>query len=366
MKVNFVNIKAQYVECRSELDIAYNRVMESGRYILGQECADFEEEYLDFTGAKYCVSVGSGLDALKLLLAGYGIGIGDEVIAPANTFIATALAVSAVGATIVLVDPSENTYNIDVANVEKAITGRTKAILGVHLYGAAFDIAGLKALSRERGVLLLEDAAQAHGALSKGKKVGSICDGAAFSFYPGKNLGAFGDGGAITTNNKAVADKVRMLRNYGSKEKYIHELAGENSRLDELQASFLRVKLNYINKWNDARRKIAQDYISRIDNRYIELPTSQSVNESVWHLFVLKCKYRAKLMAFLVEKGVEVMIHYPVPIYKQLAYKDMFSKGEGHPVTNKLSSEILSIPLHPHMLKNEVDWVIEVINQFRP
>jgi len=365
MTIPFVDIRASYSELADEFDTAFKRVMRSGLYILGDEVEAFEEEFSHYCCAQFCLGVGNGLDALRLILQGYEIGLGDEVIVPSNTFIASFLAISDVGAIPVPVDPNPLTYNIDVSNVEAAITNRTKAIMAVHLYGQPASMDGLVSLANKYGIKLIEDAAQAHGAKYNGGSVGSFGDAAGFSFYPGKNLGAFGDGGAVVTNDEVLTEKIRLLRSYGSKRKYEHELQGVNSRLDELQAAFLRIKLRYLDEWNGRRRDIAQAYdkkLSGIDG--IVTPHVPEGVESVWHLYVIQAKERQRLEAYLSENGVQTMIHYPVPTHLSNAYAEMGWKKGSFPVAERLADKIISLPMGPHLEMSSVDVVVNLVRDF--
>lgn len=365
MKVAFATVVPIHKEIKSELDKAYNRVLSKGWFIQGQECDKFEKEYAEYIGTQYCVGVATGLDAIFLLLKAMRIGKGDEVIIPSNTFIATALAISYVGAVPVFVEPEIETYNIDVNRIEDKITKRTKAIIAVHLQGRTADIDAIYNIAEKYGLKLIEDAAQAHGSRYKGKMAGSLSDAAAFSFYPGKNLGALGDGGCITTNNKEIADKVRILGNYGSDYKYHHVYRGVNSRLDEIQAAFLRVKLHYLDKWNVERRRIADRYLSEIKNSAIRLPLESTREyEHIYHIFAIRCDRRNELEQYLTEKGIGVMKHYPIPMHMQQAYEDLDIIEGDLPIAEEISRTILSIPLYYGMTNDEISYVIQMINEF--
>ena len=364
MKVPFLDLKALYHETKVEMDLAYNRVMESGHFIHGSECRNFEAEFASYCESKFCIGVGNGLDALKLILEAYNVGANDEVIVPSNTFIATWLAVSQVGAIPVPVEPDKQTYNIDSALIEQAITPRTKAIIVVHLYGQPADMDPINLLAKKHDLIVIEDAAQAHGALYKGKKVGSLGHAAGFSFYPGKNLGAIGDGGAVTTNDNSIAEKIRMLSNYGSRVKYINEVKGTNSRLDELQAAFLRVKLRSLDAWNQQRRVVADFYLTSISNEKIILPRILANTCSVWHLFVLQNESRDLLREKLKASGIDTLIHYPIPPHRQQAYSELRFKDASFPISEKIHSNILSIPMDPTMSTESVLYVAKVINEF--
>lgn len=358
MIVPFLDLAESYEELKTELNAAYTRVMHSGRYILGEEVDQFEQDFAKYCEASYCIGVGNGLDALHLILRGYDIGTGDEVIVPANTYIATLLAISHTGATPVLVEPDQ-TFNIDPLRLAAAITKRTKAIIAVHLYGQPADMDTIQQVAQTHQLKVIEDAAQAHGARYKGKRVGALSDAAAFSFYPGKNLGAFGDGGAIVTHDKVLAECVRKLRNYGSQLKYHNEMRGYNSRLDELQAALLRVKLGKLDEWNERRKKIAQVYLTHLQYLPIDLPIVPSWADPVWHLFVIRSKERDKLQKTLQAQGVHTLIHYPIAPHCQLAYKDLSTNVKHLPLTEQLQHEVLSLPIGPHMRMETVKHVIK-------
>lgn len=365
MKVPFVSFEPMHTELRKELDAAYTRVMDSNYFIQGKECKLFEEEFATYCGAKCCIGVANGLDALYLILRAMEIGIGDEVIIPSNTFIATALAVSYAGATPVFVEPEIKYYNIDVQKIEAAVTNKTKAIIAVHLQGRAADMDGINKVAKKHRLRVIEDAAQAHGTTYKGKRVGTLSDAAGFSFYPGKNLGALGDGGCVVTNNEELAEKVRALGNYGSDYKYHHIYRGNNSRLDEMQAAFLRVKLPYLDKWNEDRRRIARRYLSEITNPQIILPPDVSeIYDHIYHVFVVRCKERDKLEAYLNENGIATVKHYPVPIHLQGAYADLGIKEGDLPIAEEISKTVLSLPMYYGMTEPEISSVILAINKF--
>ena len=366
MKVPFVSLKPVNEETRDELTKAFNRVLDNSNYILGNELDGFEKAYAKYCGAKYCVGCGTGLDALFLILKAYGIGTGDEVIIPSNTFIATALAVTYAGAKPVLVEPHQDTFLLDENLIEKNITKRTKAIIAVQLYGQVCNMDKILQIARKHRLKLIEDAAQAHGAEYKGKKVGSLADAAGFSFYPGKNLGALGDGGAVLTNDKDVADKVRILRNYGSDYKYHHILQGNNSRLDEMQAAFLHVKLPYLDKWNKERRRIADRYMSEICNERVILPTIADNVTPIWHIFAVRIpQNRETFVEYLKDKGIMTNKHYPIPIHLQKAYSDLgYQKGE-LPIAESISETEVSIPMYYGMTDDEIGYVIKAVNEYR-
>lgn len=365
MNIPFASFKKMHSELREKLDLAYERVLESNYYIQGKECADFEKKFAGYCGVDYCVGVGNGLDALTLILRAMDIGNSDEVIVPSNTYIATALAVSSVGATPVFVEPEIQTYNINSNKIEEMITENTKAIIAVHLQGRPADMDKICAIANKHNLRVIEDAAQAHGARYKGKRVGAIGDAAGFSFYPGKNLGALGDGGCVTTNDKEIADRVRSLGNYGSDYKYHHIYKGVNSRLDELQAAFLNVKLDKLDYWNEERRKIAEKYFAGITNPLVTLPLkSDDIFEHIYHVFVIRCKERDKLEEYLNSKGIGTVKHYPIPMHRQLAYKDL-GIGEGElPIAEEISRTVLSLPMYYGMTDEEIQYVVKNINEF--
>jgi dTDP-4-amino-4,6-dideoxygalactose transaminase len=361
MKIPFLDIHATNSEIKAEIDSAIARVIDSGWYILGPEVDAFEDEWSAYCETQYAVGVANGLDALHLALRAMGVGPGDEVIVPSNTYIATWLAVSQCGATPVPVEPDERTYNIDPKLIESAITARTKVILPVHLYGQPADLDPIIEIARRYGLLILEDGAQSHGARYKGRRIGGHGDAVAWSFYPGKNLGALGDGGAVTTNNLEIAERIRLLRNYGSRVKYINEIKGFNSRLDPLQAAVLRVKLRYLDDWNRRRQTIAQEYIDGISGRGIVLPHVPNWAEPVWHLFVVRHQQREIFIKQLNDAGVGTLIHYPVPPHMQNAYADLVGRFGSLPLASKIANEVLSIPIGPHLSPRQVTEVITAI-----
>lgn len=365
MNIPFASFVPMHEEIRQGLDAAFKKVVDKSYFIQGEECEKFEEEYAAYCGTKYCVGVATGLDAIYLILKALDIKAGDEVIVPSNTYIATALAVSFTGAIPVFVEPVIDTYNIDVTRIEEKITEKTKAIIAVHLQGRAADMDAINAIANKHGLYVLEDAAQAHGARYKGKKVGALSDAAAWSFYPGKNLGALGDGGCITTNNKQIADKVRALGNYGSDYKYHHIYQGTNSRLDEIQAAFLRVKLPHLDKWNQARRRIAEAYLSGITNPLIKLPLATSADyEHIYHVFVIRCDRRDELEKYLKDNGIGTVKHYPVPMHLQKAYEELHIQEGELPIAEEISKTVLSIPMYYGMTDEEVEYVIDSLNKF--
>lgn len=365
VKVPFVDFAPMHTALQHEMTEAFTRVLNKNIFIQGNECAKFEEEFASYCQTEYCVGVATGLDAIYLILKSMDIGAGDEVIVPSNTFIATALAVSYVGATPVFVEPTIETYNIDVTKIEEKITDKTKAIIAVHLQGRSADMDVVNKLARKYGIYVIEDAAQAHGALYKGRKVGSLSDAAAFSFYPGKNLGALGDAGCIVTNNKEIADKVRALGNYGSDYKYHHIYKGTNSRLDELQSALLRVKLPYLDRWNESRREIANKYFNSIKNPLIKLPLpSDDIYTHIYHVFAVRCPKRNDLEKYLTEKGIATVKHYPIPMHLQKAYEDLHIPAGSLPVAEEISSTILSLPMYYGMTDEQINIVIDALNGF--
>lgn len=362
MNVPYLDFSGMHDPIRPELDAAWKRVMDREWFILGEEDRAFEEEFAAWCGTKYCVGVGNGLDALRLILLAAGIGEGDEVLVPANTFIASALAVSYTGAVPVLVDPDRETALITPAEAEKRITERTKAVMVVQLYGRVADMDGFRKLARDRGLLLVEDAAQAHGAVRNGKRAGALGDAAGFSFYPGKNLGAMGDGGAVVTDDPELAAAVRCLANYGSVRKYYHERVGVNSRLDELQAALLRAKLPHLAGWMEERRRIAGRYEREIRNEKIRLLKKDPGNG--YYTFPVFTAERDALQAALEEAGVHTQIYYPVPIHLQKAYGSLGYRRGDFPAAEELAETGLSIPLYPGMTEEQIGYVIDRVNAF--
>lgn len=372
--VPFLDLKAANFELRAELEAAFDRTLDSGWYILGNEVKQFEQEFAAYCEAENCVGVGNGLEALHLILRAYGIGAGDEVIVPSNTYIATWLATSYAGATPVPVEPDARTYNLDPVRIEAAITPRTRAIIAVHLYGQPADMDAINAVAKKHGLKVIEDAAQAHGARYKGRRVGSLGDAAGFSFYPGKNLGALGDGGAVTTNDPELAEKVRVLCNYGSKVKYHNEVKGFNSRLDELQAAFLREKLKKLDEWNTRRKALAAEYLRHLSplaqageggERGITLPFVPDWADPVWHLFVVHSPNRDALQAHLTAHGIGTMIHYPIPPHLQPAYAELAIPEGSLPIAEAIHREVLSLPIGPHLLSAQQARVIEALRAFQ-
>ncbi|MET0624602.1 MAG: DegT/DnrJ/EryC1/StrS family aminotransferase [Pyrinomonadaceae bacterium] len=365
MNVPFLDLKAPHEELREELEAASRRVMESGWFIMGPECEAFEAEFAAYCGARHCVGVGNGLEALHLILRALGVGEGDEVIVPSNTYIATWLAVSCAGATPVPVEPDERTHNLDPARVEEAVTPRTKVVMPVHLYGQAADMDAINEVAARRNLRVVEDAAQAHGARYKGRRAGALADAAGFSLYPGKNLGALGDAGAVVTDDAQLADRVRLLRNYGSRVKYEHEARGFNSRLDELQAALLRAKLPRLDEWNARRRRVAESYLRRLEGvAGLALPEVPEWAEPAWHLFVVRTAERARLQRHLAGAGVGTLIHYPKPPHLQAAYADAGHRAGDFPLAERLSEEVLSLPMGPHLSDEAVEYVVSTLASF--
>lgn len=364
MKIPFVSFKPLEKELEKELREAFDRVFNASWYIEGVEDEKFEEEFAAFCNTKYCVGCGNGLDAIILSLKALGIKEGDEVIVPSNTYIATALAVTYVGATPVMVEPRSETFNINPERIEEKITEKTKAIIPVHLYGQACEMDKIMEIAKKHNLFVVEDCAQAHGATYKGQIIGSFGDTACFSFYPGKNLGAFGDAGAVVTNNKELADKIRALGNYGSDYKYHHIYKGNNSRLDEIQAAILRAKLPSLPKVNENRRMIANRYLNEIKNSNIELPYVNEDCVPVWHIFGIRCKEREKLEKYLNDNGIKTNKHYPIPMHMQECYKDLEIKEGELPISEEISSTELSIPMYYGMTEEEIQYVIDTLNNF--
>lgn len=358
MAIKFLDLDAAHRAIRSQIDDAIARVVSSGQFILGPESESFEAEFAAYCEAEYCVGVGNGLDALHLILRALEIGPGDEVIVSSNTFIATWLAVSMVGATPVPVEPDPVTHNLDPGRTAAAITPRTRAIMPTHLYGQPADLDSFLSLAREHGLKLVEDAAQAHGARYKGKRIGAHGDAVAWSFYPSKNLGALGDGGAVTTNNAALAERVRMLCNYGSREKYVNDVQGYNSRLDPLQAGVLRAKLKHLDSWNAHRSAVAGRYLDQLGGSGLTLPIKPDWAEVAWHLFVVRSGTRDAVASHLAKKGIETLVHYPVPPHLQKAYASLGFKRGALPISEQLADEVLSLPMGPHLSEADVAEVI--------
>lgn len=365
MNIPFVSFLPMERELDKELRNAFERVYRRSMYIGGEEDKAFECAFAKYCNVEYCIGTGNGLDALMLALKALGINEGDEVIVPSNTFIATALAVTYVGATLVLVDPDIRTFTIDTARIEEKITENTKAIMPVHLYGQPCDMEPILKLAEKYGLYIVEDCAQAHGAVYKGEKVGAFGIAAGFSFYPGKNLGALGDGGAVVTNNKILAEKIRALGNYGSSYKYHHIFQGNNSRLDEMQAAFLNEKLPHLDHMNEERRRIAARYLDEIDNPDIILPYVLPDTVPVWHIFAVRCRRRDKLEGYLAGHGIVTNKHYPIPIHLQKCYQDLGLKKGSLQIAEEISETELSLPLYYGMTDKEVQYVIDCLNRFK-
>lgn len=363
MIVPFLDLRAAYLELKSEIDAAAARVFDSGWYIGGEEVAAFETAWANWCGATHAVGVANGLDALILALRALEIAPGDEVIVPSNTYVATWLAVSAVGARPVPVEPDPATHNIDPARIEAAITPRTRALLPVHLYGQPANLDPILELARNHGLAVVEDAAQAHGARYRGRRVGSHGDIVCWSFYPGKNLGAMGDAGAITTNRADLADKVRVLGNYGSRKKYVNEARGMNSRLDPLQAAVLRAKLPYLDEWTQRRRAIAGLYGKALADTGLMLPHVPDWAEPAWHLYVVASPARDALQARLAKAGIGTLIHYPIPPHRQAAYADLGITAGALPLAERLACEVLSLPIGPHLSEADAGKVIAAVKE---
>lgn len=364
MKVPFVSFLPLEKEIRPDLENAFKRVMDNSWYIGGNEDKEFEKNFADYCNTKYCIGVGNGLDALMLPLKALEIGPGDEVIIPSNTYIATALAVSYVGAKLVFVEPDIRTFNIDPNKIEEKITKNTKAIMPVHLYGQPCEMDKIMNIARKHNLYVIEDCAQAHGATYKGQTVGSFGDAAGFSFYPGKNLGALGDAGATVTNNEDLEKKVRALGNYGSDYKYHHIYMGNNSRLDEIQAAFLDVKLNSLDKTNFERRRVANRYLTEISNPNIVLPYILKDSNPVWHIFGIRCDRRDELEKYLNDNGIGTNKHYPTPMHMQECYKHLNIPEGSLPIAEEISKTELSIPMYYGMTDEQIDYVIDILNKF--
>jgi len=361
MTVPFLDLAAATAELQSEINTAVDRVIRSGWYIGGTEVTAFEARYADYCGAAHCVGVGNGLDALHLTLRAMGVGPGDEVIVASNGFIATWLAVSMTGATPVPVEPDPLTHNLDPSLVEAAITGRTRVILPTHLYGQPADIDPLLEIAKRHGLRLVEDAAQAHGAHYKGRRVGAHGDAVTWSFYPSKNLGALGDAGAVTTNDAELARRVRELGNYGLAKRYVNHVKGVNSRLDPLQAAVLSAKLDRLDEWNDRRRAIARLYCNELRADGITVPFVPNWSEPVWHLFVIQCDARDALADWLEQSGIQTLVHYPIPPHRQRAYADLDLPEGSLPIAERLARRVLSLPMGPHLSATHADHVVEAV-----
>lgn len=363
MQVPYLNLSFIHREIEEDIKKACLEVLKNEWYIRGEFDAQFEQNFAKYCGADYCIGVGNGLEAIRLILMAMHIGEGDEVIIPAHTFIATALAVTQTGAIPVFVDADICTYNIDVSLIEERITSRTKAIIAVHLYGKLAGMEAICKIAQRHHLKVIEDAAQAHGAAKNGRRAGSYGHAAAFSFYPGKNLGALGDAGAVVTNDRSLAERIRALGNYGSLEKYCHIYKGCNSRLDEFQAAFLLVKLPHLDAWNTERRKIAMQYIEQIKNSRVILP-EYNQEEHVYHIFPILIEDRESFVSYMNEKGIGVNVHYPIPIMEQRAYKEYKGNRKEYPVTRRICKEEVSLPLYPGMSQEMINWVIRCINLY--
>jgi dTDP-4-amino-4,6-dideoxygalactose transaminase len=361
MTVPFLDVAAGYRELKLEIDHAISSVLENGCFILGEELRSFEDEFAEYVGVRHCIGVGNGLEALRLSLLSAGIGPGDEVIVPSNTYIASWLAVSQVGAQPVPVEPRLDTYNLDPALVEAAITPKTAALLPVHLYGQPADMPALLEIVASHGLFVLEDAAQAHGARCAGTRVGAIGNASAWSFYPAKNLGCFGDGGAVTTNDDQIADRVRLLRNYGSRRKYENETIGYNSRLDDLQAAVLRVKLRHLDEWNQRRSTVAQRFLKDLSDLELLLPLVPDYAEPVWHLFVVRSASRDQLQRDLETGGIATQIHYPIPPHMQRAYSMLGYADGAFPISELIHKEVLSLPIGPHLEEHQIHDIVSTV-----
>ena len=362
-KVPFLDLRAQYVELQSELDEAMRRVARSGRFLLAGELRAFEEAFAGYVGAKHCIGVANGLDALHLSLRAMGIGAGHEVIVPSNTYVATWLAVTHAGATPVPVEPDPRTYNIDPDRIVAAITPRTRAILPVHLYGQPADLTPITRIAESHGLRVLDDAAQAHGAKYRGRRIGAATDASAWSFYPTKNLGACGDAGAVTTNDDKLADALRVLRNYGSRVKYVNEEAGYNSRLDEVQAAILGVKLARLDEWNARRSQLASIYSDHLKSLPLVIPSVPEWATPAWHLYVVRSTERDALRRALAERGVETIVHYPVAPHMQAAYASLGFAPDDLPIAREIHEQVLSLPLGPSLSNEEQQHVIEALHE---
>lgn len=362
MKVKFMKLNEQHKSIKPEIDTAIERVLDNSSFILGSEVEDFEKQFASYNKTKHCIGISSGTSALTLSLKALNIKPGDEIITPVNSFIATSVAISSVGAKPVFIDINKDTYNIDHTKIKKKITSKTKAILPVHLYGQSLNMDKITEIAEEKNLHIIEDACQAHGAEYKNKKVGSIGNLGCFSFYPSKNLGAFGDGGAVITNNEELAEKIRMFRNYGEKKKYHHKVIGENLRLSGLQASILKIKLKYLDNWNQSRKNNAALYNRLLEN--IDIITPRQIQDHVYHLYVIRTKNRQELQNFLTKNGIQTGIHYPIPISLQEAYKHLNHKENDFPVSEQYSKEILSLPMSPELTPEEITYVTNKIKEY--
>ena len=361
MKIPFLDVGATYLELKQEIDDAVSRVLNSGCYILGPEVEAFENDWAKYCGANYSVGLASGLDSISLALRALNIGNNDEVIVPSHTYIATWIAITSVGAIPIPVEPDPKTYNIDPKKVEDVISPKTKVILPVHLYGQPADIGQILEIAKKYNIYVVEDAAQSHGACYKGKRIGAHGDIVCWSFYPGKSLGAFGDAGAITTNNPDIAKKIYSLRNYGSRKKYVNELEGVNSRLDPIQAAILRVKLKYLDSWNERRKIIASIYTKELNNSSLILPYVPEWADPVWHLYVIRSTNRDFLKNCLNEAGVETILHYPIPPHLQDAFQNLKITEKSYPIARQIAGEVLSLPIGPHLETQHSEKIISIL-----
>ena len=364
MQINFVDLNKQYSLIKPEIDDAIQRVIKNSSFIGGDEVCSFEDEFARYCDANYCSSVNSGTDALKFICMALDIKEGDEVILPVNTFIATALGVSSMGAIPVFVDCEEGTYNIDTEKIEAKITSRTKAIIVVHLYGQPADMDSVLSIAQKHNLYVIEDACQAHGAFYKNRRVGTFGIASAFSFYPGKNLGAYGDGGAVITNDVGISKKIMKLREYGQEEKYVHTEKGTNSRLDGIQAAILRVKLKYLDAWNERRKDVAACYYDSLKDLQIKLPETRNNSNHVFHLFVIETDNRDELLQFMKQKEISCGIHYPVPLHFQEVYSELGYRAGDFPVSECSASRILSLPIYPELEKEGVDYIKKAFDEF--
>lgn len=365
--IPFLDLKLINSQFESEFKIAFDRLLHSGWYLMGSELEKFEKEYANYCGTKHCIGVANGLDALILIFEAYkSMGLlteNDEIIVPSNTYIASILAISRAGLKPILVEPSLNDYLIDPQKIEEKITGKTKGILVVHLYGQACEMDAINAIAEKHNLIVVEDVAQAHGAIYNSKKTGNLSNAAGFSFYPGKNLGALADAGCVTTNNDSLAETIKTLRNYGSKQKYVHNLKGINSRLDEFQAAILSIKLRQLDSDNEKRRSIANYYLTNISNKHIELPKVKTAEGHVWHVFVVRVKNRIHFQKYLVENGIQTIIHYPTPPHKQLAYKELADYS--FPISEKIHDEIISLPISQVLSETDRNYIVDMVNNYQ-
>ena len=361
--IKFLDLHKINERFRNEIDARIKEVLDSGWYLLGKQDKEFEKNFAEFCGTKHCIAVANGLDALNLIIKAYGFGDGDEIIVPANTYIASILAISENSCTPVLVEPDINTYNINPDLIEEKITAKTKAIMVVHLYGQAVKMEKIWALAKKYNLKIIEDSAQAHGAMYQGHRTGNLGDVAGFSFYPGKNLGCLGDGGAVTTNDDELATKIRAIANYGSHKKYCNLYKGVNSRLDEIQAGILDVKLKYLDKDNERRREIAKYYLNNIKNEKVILPQYNEDTSHVFHVFVIRVQNRDEFQEYLTQNEIQTLIHYPTPPHRQKAYKEW--NNLSYPITEKIHNEVLSLPISPVLTDEEAQKVVEVINGWK-